>query len=122
MDLVIKEILPFAIGIALSPMAIFLSTLPKNLMLNVAAATTIANAGITIGQQIIVTLIFIIIGILTIAGTVMLYLVAGERSKKMLAIWKTWMIANNSKALTVLYIVYGFILIVPQITSFFRPA
>jgi hypothetical protein len=103
-------------------LAIFLSTLPKNLMLNVTAATTIVNAGLAVGQQIIAFVIFLVIGNLTIAATVMLYLLAGERSEKRLATWKTWMIVNNSTALMVLYIVYGFILIVPQIISLFKPA
>ncbi len=98
-------------------LGVFLATLPKNLMLNVTAATTIANAGLAVGQRIIALVIFTIIGNLTIAATVMLYLLAGERSEKRLATWKTWMIANNSIALTVIYIVYGFILIVPQIIS-----
>ena len=98
-------------------LGVFLATLPKNLMLNVTAATTIANAGLAVGQQIIALVIFLIIGNLTIAAMVILYLLAGERSEKRLATWKTWMIANNSIALTVLYIVYGFILIVPQSIS-----
>ena len=98
-------------------LGVFLATLPKNLMLNVTAATTIANAGLAAGQQMIALVIFIIVGNLTIAATVVVYLLAGERSEKRLATWKTWMIVNNSTALTVLYIVYGFILIAPQIIS-----
>jgi hypothetical protein len=87
-------------------------------MLNVTAATAIANAGLVVGEQIIALVIFIIVANLTIAATVMLYLFTGERSEKMLATWKTWMIVNNSTALTVLYVVYGFILIVPQVISY----
>lgn len=100
-------------------LAIFLSTLPKNLMLNVTAATTIADAGLTISQQILALVLVLIIGNLTIASIVLVYLITGERSGKMLASWKIWMVVNNSTALTVLYIVYGFILLVPQIVSYF---
>jgi len=102
-------------------LAVFLATLPKNLMLNVTAVTTIADAGLAVGQQIIALAIFLVVGNLTIAAIVMLYLFAGERSEKRLAAWKTWMIAHNSTALTVLYIVYGFILIVPQSISLLKP-
>ncbi|MEA1978872.1 MAG: GAP family protein [Chloroflexota bacterium] len=98
-------------------LAIFLSALPKNLMLNVTATTTIANAGLAVGEQIIALFIFIIVANLTIAAIVMLYLFTGERSEKILATWKTWMIVHNSTALTVLYVVYGFILVIPQIIS-----
>ena len=99
-------------------LAIFLATLPKNLMLNVTSTTTIANAGLAIGQQIIILVIFIFVANLTIAATVMIYLFTGERSEKMLGKWKTWMVVNNSMALTVLYIIYGILLVVPQIISF----
>ena len=99
-------------------LAVFLATLPKNLMLNVTSTTTIANAGLAIGQQIIILIIFILVANLTITAIVIIYLFTGERSEKMLASWKTWMVVNNSTALTVLYIVYGFLLVVPQIISF----
>ena len=43
-------------------LAIFLSTLPKNLMLNMTSATTIADAGLTVSQQALALVVFLIIG------------------------------------------------------------
>jgi len=101
-------------------LGVFLATLPKNLMLNITANTTIANSGLSVGLQVTMLAIVLLVGNLTIATTVMVYLFAGERAEKMLESWKIWIVQNNSTALTVLYIVYGLILVLPQIASFFN--
>ena len=71
---------------------------PKNLMLDIAAATTIAQAGLSGVQQGIVLVVFV-------------YLAMGERAAAVLEGWKAWLSANNATVMVVLFVVFGFVLI-----------
>jgi threonine/homoserine/homoserine lactone efflux protein len=64
---------------------------PKNLILTLGAATSIAQANLSTGQDIIVSLIFIIIASVSVAGAVIWYLVAGEKATATLTSVKDWM-------------------------------
>jgi hypothetical protein len=49
---------------------------------------------------------------------VLVYWIFGERAENMLSGWKAWMIRNNSTVLIVLYLFYGFLLVVPQVMGY----
>lgn len=90
-------------------LAFFLSGLnPKNLALNLAAAITIAGAGLTIGEQAISFVVFVIIASVSIIAPVLYYLIAGESAEKTLTIWKAWLNANNATVMAVLFVIFGF--------------
>ena len=80
---------------------------PKNLALALAAAVTIAQAGLSGAQPWIALSIFVILGSITVAAPVIYFLLAGKTAEKTLTSWKTWLVANNSTVMFVLFIVLG---------------
>jgi threonine/homoserine/homoserine lactone efflux protein len=80
---------------------------PKNLMLTVAASAAIAGTGIDPAQETIALAIFILIGTLGVGAPVVMYLVLGERSRKLLDDVKSWMAANNTVIMAVISLVIG---------------
>jgi len=85
---------------------------PKNLILNAAAAAGIAQSGIGGFQQAAVLILLILIGSIGIIAPVAVYFAMGEeKSARVLGGWKTWLAANNGTVMTVLFVVFGFVLI-----------
>ena len=92
---------PAAFGLA----AVLSGANPKNLLLAVAGAATIAQTGISGGQQAIAYAVFALIGTLGVGIPVGIYFAMGERSQKLLAGLKDWMSAHNAVIMTVLCLV-----------------
>lgn len=89
-------------------MAVVLSTAnPKNLVLTIGAATAIAQTGIAAGEQAAALAVFVVIGTLGTGAPLALYLVLGERSKPLLDRLRSWMAANNTVIMAVLFLVIG---------------
>ena len=89
-------------------MGVLLSAVnPKNLVLTVAAAATIAASGIDAGEQAIALAIFIFVGTLGVGTPLVMFFVLGERSAKLLDELKSWMAANNTVIMAVITLVIG---------------
>lgn len=80
---------------------------PKNLLLAVSAAVTIAAAGLSLGGQIAALFVFTLIAASTVAVPVVGYLIVGERADQAFARAKDWLIQNNSVVMSVLILVFG---------------
>ena len=80
---------------------------PKNLALTVAAAATIAAAGLTTGEEIGAFAVFVAIASVTVAAPVLVYLIMEERVQDGLNSLKGWLIANNNTVMAVLFVVFG---------------
>jgi hypothetical protein len=80
---------------------------PKNTLLAVSAAATIAQAGLGAGQQILGYAVFALVGTVGVGAPVLLYLALGERSTGMLAELKDWMGRHNAAIMSVLCLVIG---------------
>ena len=78
---------------------------PKNLLLGVAGAASIAQTGIPGGQQALAYLVFALVGTLGVATPVIIYFALGERSEKFLAGLKDWMSQHNAVIMTVLCLI-----------------
>ena len=63
---------------------------PQERGLTIAAAASIAGAGLAGGQQAVALAVFVLIGSLGVLAPLVLYLVAGERAARTLDSWKTW--------------------------------
>jgi len=101
----------FAIAAALSGVN------PKNLLLTVAAASSIAQAGLDNGDQAVTLGVFILVGTLGPGVPVAIYFVLGERATHLLDELKMWMAANNTAIMAVLCLVIGAKLIGDGITG-----
>ena len=84
---------------------------PKNLALTLAAAATIAKAGLDGGETAIAVAVFVIIGSLTVAGPVLYYLIAGDRAAGPLGEIKRFMSDHNAVIMMILLLVLGMKLI-----------
>ena len=64
---------------------------PKNLVLTIGSATTLAQAGLSGKKDAVVVAFFVIVSTLTVGGAVLFYLVGGQRAKTRLDAWKVWL-------------------------------
>lgn len=80
---------------------------PKNLLLTVAGAAAIAQAGVSGGEQVIALSVFVLIASLGILVPVGLYFGLGDRSRTYLDELKDWMSRYNAPITAVLLLVLG---------------
>jgi threonine/homoserine/homoserine lactone efflux protein len=80
---------------------------PKNLLLTVAGATAIAQAGLSGGGEAISLLIFIVIASIGVGAPVVLYFALGDRSRERLEALRGWMARNNAVIMAVLLVIIG---------------
>ncbi len=91
----------FLLGAALSGIN------PKNLALTLAAAASIAQAGLDTGGTVVSIACFVVIGSLTVAGPVVFYLIASRRAAGPLESIKDFMAAHNAVIMMVVLLVLG---------------
>jgi hypothetical protein len=84
---------------------------PKNLMLNVSAAATIAQAGLSGAEQALALVVLVALGSLGIIAPVAVYFVMGDRAAQVLDGWKEWLSADNAVVMAVLFLVFGAVLV-----------
>jgi hypothetical protein len=84
---------------------------PKNAGLTIAAAATIAGAGLAGGEQAVTLAVFVAIGSAGVLAPLIVYLMAGERAARTLDAWKTWSGDHNAAIMAVLFLVFGFKLV-----------
>jgi threonine/homoserine/homoserine lactone efflux protein len=89
------------LGVALS------AANPKNLALTAAAAASIAQEGLGTADTIIAVAVFVVIGSCTVAGAVLLAVVAPSWSARPLASVKQFMADNNAVIMMVLLLILG---------------
>jgi threonine/homoserine/homoserine lactone efflux protein len=80
---------------------------PKNLALTLTAAASIAEAGLDSADTTVAVAVFIVIGSSTVAGSVLFYLVAGERAARPLGAVRRFMSANNAVIMMVVLLLLG---------------
>ena len=80
---------------------------PKNLALTLAAAASVAQAGLDAVQSAEVIAVFVIIGSLTVVGPVLYFLFAGDRATQPLASVKEFMTDNNAVIMMVVLLLLG---------------
>src|SRR5215469_15066564 len=84
------------LGLGLAPSA----ANPKN-------APLTSSAGIPVPQQIATFAIFVIIASLGVLAPLVVYLIMGERAKRMLSSWRDWAVRHNTAVMAVLFFVFG---------------
>jgi Sap, sulfolipid-1-addressing protein len=80
---------------------------PKNGGLTIAAAASIAGAGLAGGEQAVALAVFVLVGSAGVLAPLVLYLAAGERAARTLDAWKAWAGAHNAAIMAVLFLVFG---------------
>jgi Na+/melibiose symporter-like transporter len=108
----------FRPGKALGAGAVLAGANPKNLLLAVAAAASIAGAGISGGEQAVAYAVFALIGTVGVAIPVVVYFAMGDRAGPLLQGMKQWMGRNNAVIMAVLLLVIGAKLVGDAISGF----
>ena len=100
-------------------LAVLLSAVnPKNLLLVVAAAAAISQAGTSAGNQAVALAVFVLIGTIGPGAPVAIYFAMGERSKRLLDDLRAWMAQNNAAIMAVICLLIAAKLIGDGISGF----
>jgi threonine/homoserine/homoserine lactone efflux protein len=91
---------------------------PKNLLLAIAAAATIAQTGISGGDQALAYVLFSLVASIGVVAPVVVYFAMGPRAPEILDRLKTWMARNNSAILGVIFLIIGAKVIGDAISGF----
>ncbi len=84
---------------------------PKNVVVGLAAAATIASAVLSSGQQVAAIAIYVLVAVLGVAAPILATLLLGDRSHEVLDGWKAWLDQNNAAVMSVLFLIFGVVLI-----------
>jgi threonine/homoserine/homoserine lactone efflux protein len=90
-----------AMGVALSGIN------PKNLLLTVGAAATVAQTGAGTGPEVVAMAVFVVVATLGPGIPVAIYFAMGERAAKLLDELRAWMGVHNAAIMAVLLLVIG---------------
>ncbi|MGX7678978.1 GAP family protein [Jatrophihabitans sp. DSM 45814] len=80
---------------------------PKNGVLTIAAASSIAATGASGGEQAVALALFVLIGSLGVLAPVAVFFFTGAKAVHTLDSWRSWFIANNAAIMAVLFFVIG---------------
>ncbi|WP_433891173.1 GAP family protein [Streptomyces sp. CA-111067] len=80
---------------------------PKNLVLTVGGALSIAGSGGSPGGRTVAAVVMVLIGSLCTIVPLSVYLLGGTRSAQVLGGWKAWMSAHNAAIMMTLLAVLG---------------
>ena len=80
---------------------------PKNLLLSVGAAATIAQTGISPGSQAIAYGVFALVATIGVAAPVGIYFAMGSRAEPILDNLRRWLAAHNAVIMAVICLVIG---------------
>jgi hypothetical protein len=80
---------------------------PKNFALTLAAAASISEAGLNRTDATLAILTYVVLGSITVAGAVLLYLLSPERAAQPLAAIGRFMSANNTVIMMVVLLLLG---------------
>ena len=93
---------------------------PKNLLLAVAGAAAIAHTGLSLGQQVMAYVVFVLMATAGVGAPVVIYFAMGERSRLLLNRLKHWMAQHSAVILAVLWLLIGLKLINDGISGLSR--
>jgi threonine/homoserine/homoserine lactone efflux protein len=88
---------------------------PKNVVVGLAAAVTIASVSLSNGQQIAAIAIYVFVAVLGVAAPILVTIFLGDRSHEVLDGWKAWLGQNNAAVVSVLFLIFGVVLIAQAI-------
>jgi threonine/homoserine/homoserine lactone efflux protein len=97
----------FTPGKSLGAGVILSSLNPKNLLLALGAAATIAHTGIETSQEAIAYIVFALIATIGVASPVVIFFALGDRAPALLERMKAWMGQNNPVIMAIVCLVIG---------------
>ncbi|MEV6104023.1 GAP family protein [Streptomyces sp. NPDC051940] len=102
-----KAIDKFTPGKAAGLAALLAIANPKNLVLAIGGAVSIAGSSASAGGKTVAAVLMVLIGSLCTLAPLLVYLLGGAKSARVLDGWKGWMSRHNSAIMTTLLLVLG---------------
>ena len=90
---------------------------PKNLVLTLAAATTISESGIEVGRELVALAVFVLIASIGVAAPLVCYFALGSRAPATLERWGTWLTRYNAVVVAAVLAVIGLLLVASAISG-----
>lgn len=84
---------------------------PKNLILVIGAATSLAQLGPTTADAVASLVVFVTVGSLSVVGPIAYSILGGEKAAQSLDELKGWLAVNNTAVMAVLLLVFGALLV-----------
>jgi threonine/homoserine/homoserine lactone efflux protein len=84
---------------------------PKMVAMALAAAATIASAGLPGDENALVIAVYTAIATVGVAAPLVAAVAMGDRSGPVLDAWRDWLVDNNATVMAVLFLVFGVVLI-----------
>lgn len=84
---------------------------PKNLILTVGAAASVAQLGASTSDSVVALVVFVVIGSLGIVIPLLWFYFGGDKAKGTLDTWKASLEEHNAAVMTVLLLVIGVVLL-----------
>jgi hypothetical protein len=84
---------------------------PKNLVVGLAAAVTIASADLSTGHVIVAVVVYVIVAALGVAAPLVVMIALRDKAQAILDSWRLWLGQNNATVMAVLFFVFAVILI-----------
>jgi len=91
---------------------------PKNLLLGISAGVIIGDGNLSVGDAVLVIVVFVLIAGCTVLIPVVGYLIASTRMAGPLDRLREWLVDNNATIMAVLLLVIGVSVIGKGIASF----
>ncbi len=84
---------------------------PKNIVMAAAASATIASGGLATGEEVAVAAIYVVIAALGVMAPILVTILLGARAPDVLEGWNEWLRQNNATVMSVLFVVFGVVLV-----------
>lgn len=84
---------------------------PKNIVVALATAAAISAGGLSVGQQAVAGAIYVFVAVLGVAAPIVVMLSLGDRAPEVLEGWNVWLRHNNASVMSVLFLIFGVVLI-----------
>ncbi len=84
---------------------------PKNLVVGLASAAAIAAGGLSTAQQVAAGAVYLLVALLGVLAPILVMISLGDRAHDVLEGWNMWLRQNNATVMSVLFVVFGVVLI-----------
>ncbi len=84
---------------------------PKNIAVGLACAVIVSGADLSAGQQIAACAIYVFISILGVVAPILVMVFLGDGAPKVLHKWRIWLEQNSATVMSLLFFVFGVVLI-----------
>jgi threonine/homoserine/homoserine lactone efflux protein len=84
---------------------------PKNVVVGLAAGVVVSSTDLSVGQQVVASAVYVFVAMLGVAAPILVMIFLGDRAEEVLDGWKVWLRQNNPTVMSVLFLIFGVILI-----------